>query len=136
MNPASALMWSNTINWKIIFSYYITGLPVDLVRAIATFFFLWLIAEPMLEKLDPIKTQNAVWGVMLSTTPQGLSPRRPLYLPSPPPAARVPGRPPPSASPPLPPFLHLTPPPPPGGALPHTPHSTSIFLLVTGDEGN
>ena len=57
MNPASALMWSNTINWKIILSYYITGLPVDLVRAIATFFFLWLGAEPMLEKLDRVKTK-------------------------------------------------------------------------------
>ena len=57
MNPASALMWSNTINWKIILSYYVTGLPVDLVRAIATFFFLWLGAEPMLEKLDRVKVK-------------------------------------------------------------------------------
>ena len=57
MNPASALMWSNTINWKIILSYYVTGLPVDLVRAVATFIFLWLGAEPMLEKLDRIKTK-------------------------------------------------------------------------------
>ena len=57
MNPASALMWSNTINWKIILGYYVTGLPVDLVRAIATFFFLWLGAEPMLEKLDRVKTK-------------------------------------------------------------------------------
>ena len=57
MNPASALMWSNTINWKIILSYYVTGLPVDLVRAIATFILLWLGAEPMLEKLDRIKTK-------------------------------------------------------------------------------
>ena len=57
MNPASALMWAHTINWKIILSYYITGLPVDLVRAIATFFFLWLGAEPMLEKLDRVKTK-------------------------------------------------------------------------------
>ena len=57
MNPASALMWAHTINWKIILSYYITGLPVDLVRAIATFFFLWLIAEPMLEKLDRVKVK-------------------------------------------------------------------------------
>ena len=40
MNPASALMWSITINWKIIMSYYITGIPVDLVRAVATFVFL------------------------------------------------------------------------------------------------
>ncbi len=57
MNPASALMWSDTVNWKIILSYYLTGIPVDLVRAAATFFFLWLGAEPMLEKLDRIKTK-------------------------------------------------------------------------------
>ena len=57
MNPASALMWANTINWKIIMSYYITGIPVDLVRAVATFVFLWLGAEPMLEKLDRIKVK-------------------------------------------------------------------------------
>ncbi len=57
MNPASALMWSESVNWKIIMSYYITGIPVDLVRAAATFFFLWLGAEPMLEKLDRIKTK-------------------------------------------------------------------------------
>ena len=57
MNPASALMWAHTVNWKIILSYYITGLPVDLVRAMATFFFLWLGAEPMLEKLDRIKVK-------------------------------------------------------------------------------
>ena len=57
MNPASALMWPNTINWKIIMSYYITGIPVDLVRAAATFIFLWLGAEPMLEKLDRIKVK-------------------------------------------------------------------------------
>lgn len=57
MNSASALMWSNAINWKIIVSYYITGVPVDLVRALATFLFLWLGAEPILEKLDRIKTK-------------------------------------------------------------------------------
>ena len=57
MNPASALMWSQTVNWKIIISYYITGIPVDLVRAVATFVFLWLGAEPMLEKLDRIKVK-------------------------------------------------------------------------------
>ena len=57
MNPASALMWSNTINWKIILSYYVTGIPIDLVRALATFLFLWLTAEPLLQKLDRIKTK-------------------------------------------------------------------------------
>ncbi len=57
MNPASALMWAQEINWGILLSYYLTGLPVDLVRAAATFFFLWLGAEPMLEKLDRLKTK-------------------------------------------------------------------------------
>ena len=57
MNPASALMWAHTINWNIIKSYYLTGVPIDLVRAIGTFVFLWLGAEPMLEKLDRVKTK-------------------------------------------------------------------------------
>ena len=42
---------------NIIKSYYLTGVPIDLVRAIGTFVFLWLGAEPMLEKLDRIKTK-------------------------------------------------------------------------------
>ena len=57
MNPASALMWAHTINWNILKSYYLTGVPIDLIRAIGTFFFLWLGAEPMLEKLDRIKVK-------------------------------------------------------------------------------
>lgn len=43
------------MGWKIILIYYLTGVPIDLVRAMATFVFLWLGAEPMLEKLDRIK---------------------------------------------------------------------------------
>ncbi len=57
MNPASALMWSNTLEWKTLLSYYVTGFPVDLVHACATVLFLWLAAEPMLEKLDRIKVK-------------------------------------------------------------------------------
>lgn len=57
MNPASALTWAQELDWKILVSYYITGIPVDLVRAIATFVFLWLGAEPMLEKFDRIKVK-------------------------------------------------------------------------------
>ena len=57
MNPASALMWAHTINWNIIKSYYLTGVPIDLVRAIGTVVFLWLGAEPKLEKLDRIKVK-------------------------------------------------------------------------------
>ena len=58
INPASALMYSaESINLRIVLSYYITGLPMDLVHGAATAIFLWLGAEPMLEKLDRIKTK-------------------------------------------------------------------------------
>ena len=57
MNPASALLWARSLEWKILLTYYATGLPVDLVQAAATFLFLFLAAEPMLEKLDRIKVK-------------------------------------------------------------------------------
>ena len=57
MNPASVLMWAGaeTLTWKTLLTYYVTGFPVDCVHAAATVFFLWIAAEPMLEKLDRIK---------------------------------------------------------------------------------
>ncbi|MDO4552447.1 MAG: ECF transporter S component, partial [Bacillota bacterium] len=57
MNPASALIWTHSIEWDIILAYCLTGLPMDLVHAAATALTLWFLAEPMLEKLDRIKTK-------------------------------------------------------------------------------
>ncbi|MCM1114467.1 MAG: ATP-binding cassette domain-containing protein [Clostridium sp.] len=58
MNPASALIWSSeALNWNIIISYYVTGLPLDCIQAIGTVVFLWIVSEPMLEKLDRIKVK-------------------------------------------------------------------------------
>ena len=57
MNPASALMWSAEWNWKILVSYYVSGFPMDCIHAAATWLFLWIAAEPMLEKLDRIKVK-------------------------------------------------------------------------------
>lgn len=57
MNPAAALMWAHALNWKVLLTYYISGFPMDLVRAAATALFLWFAAEPMLEKLDRIKVK-------------------------------------------------------------------------------
>ena len=57
MNLASALLWSNDFNWKIILSYSISGFPMDCVHAAATWLFLWFAAEPMLEKLDRVKVK-------------------------------------------------------------------------------
>lgn len=55
MNPASVMMYQANINWGMLKMAFITGLPFDMIHAIGTFFFLFLIAEPMLEKLDRIK---------------------------------------------------------------------------------
>ncbi len=58
MNFASAIMWGpQTLNRNIILSYYVTGLPMDLIHAVATVIFLALAAQPMLEKLDRIKSK-------------------------------------------------------------------------------
>ena len=57
MNPAAALIYANTLDWKFLLSYYVSGIPVDLIHATATVLFLWLAAEPMLEKLDRIKVK-------------------------------------------------------------------------------
>ena len=58
MNPASAIMYSSaSLNWKILLTYYVSGLPMDLIHAAATVIFLLIAAEPMLEKLDRIKVK-------------------------------------------------------------------------------
>ena len=57
MNPAAALIYARTLNWQLLLSYYVSGIPVDLVHATASVLFLWFAAEPMLEKLDRIKTK-------------------------------------------------------------------------------
>ena len=61
MNPAAALIYAHTLNWQLLLSYYVSGIPVDLVHATATVLFLWLAAEPMLEKLDRIKVKYGLY---------------------------------------------------------------------------
>ncbi len=57
MNPASLMMWQNHITKEMILSAYVAGLPFDLIHAVATAFFLWFIAEPMIDKLERIKVK-------------------------------------------------------------------------------
>ncbi|MCC8123086.1 MAG: ATP-binding cassette domain-containing protein [Oscillospiraceae bacterium] len=57
MNPASALIWARELNWRLLLTYYISGFPMDLIQALATFFFLYVAGEPMLEKLDRVKVK-------------------------------------------------------------------------------
>ncbi|MCI8594996.1 MAG: ATP-binding cassette domain-containing protein [Oscillospiraceae bacterium] len=57
VNASSALVWSTDLGWKILLTYYVTGFPMDCVHAAGTALFLWVGAEPMLEKLDRIKVK-------------------------------------------------------------------------------
>ena len=57
MNTVSALLWAGGLNWSILLAYCLSGFPMDLIHAGATFFFLWFGAEPMLEKLDRVKVK-------------------------------------------------------------------------------
>ena len=61
MNPAAMLLYQPTPSWKLLLAYFIQGVPVDLVHAISTFLFLWLLSEPMLEKLDRVKTKYGLY---------------------------------------------------------------------------
>lgn len=57
MNPASVLMYQSTVTREMIVTAYLMGFPMDVVHAVATVFFLWIISRPMLEKLDRIKVK-------------------------------------------------------------------------------
>ena len=57
MNPASILMSYGYITKSTLLAYYISGAPVDLVHAISTVIFLWLLSRPLLEKLERIKVK-------------------------------------------------------------------------------
>lgn len=55
MNPASVIMMQNKITREMILTSYLMGMPLDLIHAASTVFFLWFISEPMIDKLDRIK---------------------------------------------------------------------------------
>lgn len=61
MNPTSVLMWQPYPTKEMILSAFALGVPFDLIHAAATAFFLWFIAEPMIEKLERVKTK---YGLM------------------------------------------------------------------------
>ena len=60
MNPASAMMWAANPNPALILTYFVTGLPVDLVRAAASALFLWFAGEPMLGKLARMREKYGI----------------------------------------------------------------------------
>ena len=43
------------ITKESLIAHYISGAPVDLVHAVSTVIFLWVLSRPLLEKLERIK---------------------------------------------------------------------------------
>mgnify|MGYP003291466680 CR=1 FL=1 len=61
MNPASIIMSQTKITWEMMLSAYIAGMPLDLIHAFSTVFFLWFISDPMIDKIERIKIK---YGMM------------------------------------------------------------------------
>lgn len=57
MNPSSVIMSQSNPNLQMIVAAFATGFPLDLVHAASSAFFLWFIAEPMIDKLERIKVK-------------------------------------------------------------------------------
>ena len=57
MNPASVIIYQANPTKDMIISAYIAGIPLDLIHAFSTAFFLWFISEPMTDKLERIKVK-------------------------------------------------------------------------------
>lgn len=57
MNPASLLMYSAQITPMSLLAVYVSGAPMDLVHAISTVCFLFVLARPFLEKLERLKVK-------------------------------------------------------------------------------
>ncbi|WP_202128898.1 ECF transporter S component [Paenibacillus dendrobii] len=57
INVGSLLMFTPEFSWPALLATYISGFWFDMVHAISTVFFLFIISRPMIEKLDRIKTK-------------------------------------------------------------------------------
>ncbi|CAM4386547.1 energy-coupling factor transport system substrate-specific component [Paenibacillus endophyticus] len=57
INAGSVTMFSSEFSWKTLAASYVSGFWFDIVHASATVLFLFVLARPMLEKLDRIKTK-------------------------------------------------------------------------------
>lgn len=61
VNASTALIWSSeTLNLKILLSYYISGFPMDTVHAFSTVIFLWFGAQPIMDILERVKVKYAL----------------------------------------------------------------------------
>ena len=57
LNPAHVLILQGRPTGPLLLAAFLQGIPMDIVHAVATVTFLLIIAKPMLEKLDRIKSK-------------------------------------------------------------------------------
>lgn len=57
MNFSAIILSRVPLTTASILSFYIQGLPMDIIHALSTLFFLFFAAEPMLQKLERVKTK-------------------------------------------------------------------------------
>lgn len=60
VNSEFILVWQANPTWEMVVTTYLAGLPFDFVHAVSTAVFLWFIAEPMIEKIERVKTKYGV----------------------------------------------------------------------------
>lgn len=60
LNTASVMMVTPKPNVGTLIAYMAAGLPMDLIHAAATSVFLWFLSQPMIEKLERMKTKYGI----------------------------------------------------------------------------
>ncbi len=60
VNSEFILVWQENPTLQMAMATYLAGLPFDIVHGVSTTVFLWFIAEPMIEKIERIKTKYGV----------------------------------------------------------------------------
>lgn len=60
MNLSSIFMYQTEITWEMLITTYAMGIPFDAIHAVSVFVFLYLIAQPMLTKLERIKIKYGI----------------------------------------------------------------------------
>ena len=63
LDTAAALMFaSGGFSWSGLLATYVSGIPMNAVHALATVFFLLVLAKPMIEKLERVKKKYGLLG--------------------------------------------------------------------------
>ena len=60
MNSASVIMWQDKITKEMIITSYAVGIPFDVVHAIGSAIFLFLISDVMIEKIERVKIKFGI----------------------------------------------------------------------------